>query len=97
VEGSQLTGSSFELVRELCLRAKTASPHEAVAYLDFVNQLSTQILADLQTELADRPDLHDDLQQLESSLAEMQETMMPLRKALNDLIETGEEPAVNLQ
>lgn len=89
--------SAFALIRELCLRAKTAPPHEALAYLEFVMQLTEQSFADMQTQLANRPDLHDDLRLLEGDFVEMHGAMIRLRKVLHDLIEIGGEPVVNLQ
>ena len=86
-----MTDSSF--VRELCLRAKTAPPHEALAYLEFVIQHFEQDFADLQTQVTSRPDLHGDLKLVESDLAELRGIML----RLSDLITIGGEPVANLQ
>ena len=89
--------SAVALMRDLSLRAKVAPPHEAMAYLEFIHQLSEQSLAEIRTQVANHPDLHGDFQRLEDGLAELRGIMTRLRTTLSDLTESGEEPVASLQ
>lgn len=88
---------SFQLMRDLCLRAKAAPPHDAMAYLDFIHSLSEQSMEGLRSQVmnSNRPELAGDLEALETDLATMRAAMARLRTALHDLI--GEEPVANPQ
>lgn len=91
--------ASFQLMRDLCLRAKTASPHDAMTYLEFITSLSEQSMEDLRAQVmnSNRSELAGDLEALETDLATMRTAMARLKAALTDLINGGEEPVANPQ